>query len=239
MPPWVSFSCLSSLTVSLMPPPVPQTPPHFSYTLQDEHMLFSISGFSSPRLFLRTPLSDFAQPKDPSPPTSFSHVATWSPSSRLSSMLAPFIAPSLSIRSHYPLLSQACTKGFFSISSFFLTAMDYSWNFLVSLVPCPCLFSYWSSFSTPSMLHCSHSCWSIFLPNASCPCLTCINPSVSLSLTFISSLSSSSHVPLLLSSRNVKSSAITLKWLKPTLVPKEILCLPPPLQLLWLHSDPA
>lgn len=127
---WASSSCLSSLNVSLMPPSVPQTPPHSSYTLQDKHVLISISGCPSPRYFLRnfehhlhfpTPLSDFSQPKDPSPPTSFSHVATQSPSSRLSSVLAPFMTPSFSSCSHYFLLTQACTKGFF-----FLTAVDYS-----------------------------------------------------------------------------------------------------------------
>lgn len=50
---WASFSCLSFLTVSLMPPSVPQTPPHTNYTLQDEHVLISISGCPSPRYFLR------------------------------------------------------------------------------------------------------------------------------------------------------------------------------------------
>lgn len=88
--------------------------------------------------------------------------------------------------------------------------------------------------------HCSHSCWSIFHPSASCPCLTCTNPSVSLSLASLTSFSSSPQAPLLLSSRNVKSSAVTLEWLKPTLVPKKTsFVFLPPLQLVWLHSDPA
>lgn len=173
-----SFFCLSSLTVSLMPPSVPQTPPEPSHILQDEHMLISISGYPSPRYFLRTQLSDFSQCKDPPSPTSSSHVATQSPSSRLSSMLAPFMTSSLSSRSHHPILSQACTKGFFSISSFsslpWVTAEIYLSPLLLVCVLSPTghHFQLHPCSLFPLLLV-------IFHPSASCPCLTCTNPWVS------------------------------------------------------------
>lgn len=119
-----------------------------SYTLQDEHMLISISGCPSPRYFPRNPLSHFSQAKDPYPPTSLS--LTLPPDLRLPGS-APCLLPSWHSLSSRSLVKLVLRASFFYLF-FFLTAMDYSWNFLVSLAPCPCSFSSCSSFSIPSML---------------------------------------------------------------------------------------
>lgn len=137
-------------------------------------------------------------------------------------MLAPFMSSSLSSRSHHSLLSQACTKGFFSISSFsslpWVTAEISLSPLLLVHVPSPTGHHF--------QLH-PCSLFPFLLVHFSPQCIMSLPDlyKLSLCLASISSLSSP-QAPLLFSSRNVKSSAVTLKWLKPTLVPKEILCLP-------------
>lgn len=140
MPTLASFSCLSSLTVSLMPPSVPQTPPHPSYTLQDKHMLISISGCPSPRYFRWTSLSDFSQRKLFS---SNVFLPCCHPGS--APCLLPSWHPLFPVDHTIPSLAKLVLRTSFHLF-FFLTARNHSWNFLVSLAPCPCSFSYWSSF---------------------------------------------------------------------------------------------
>lgn len=137
-------------------------------------------------------------------------------------MLAPFLTLSFSSCPHHPLLTQACTRGSFSIPLLLLpTAMDCSSNFLVSLPPHPLsmflLLPVIVFYSIHSL--CSLSCWFIFLPSSLSPCPTC---TTSLSQSqpclhfFIRQLpSGQTPAPLFFSSRTLacpgKYSADTVK----------------------------
>lgn len=179
---WASFSCLSSLTVCLMPPSVPQTPPHSGYTLQDEHMLFSISACPKSQVLLKKFWA--------SSPTSQPHFQTFlSPETLLLQPLSPMLPPDLPLLGSapfllpswhllFPVVHTTCSLAKFVLRASFLFLLFPHCHGLQLKFPClPCSLSIFLLLLVIIFnaihAHCLQSCWSIFHSSAPCPCLTC------------------------------------------------------------------
>lgn len=167
VPAWASSPCLSPR------PPASSfctSDSSLSPTLEDEHVLIFISGFPSPRYFpsnsehhplLSNPafrLCSAQRPpwlllQPPSPYCTAPMLPSWSPSPRLSSMLAPFLTLSFSSTPSSPkLVLGALSPSLLSpFSPLPWIAAQISFSPLL-LIACPCSFSRWSSFSTPCTL---------------------------------------------------------------------------------------